>query len=88
MSNQLRVLDDDPLMIAWKSYRATPDFDNTKQWAGKTVIVTSEGLSPISVSHPHLLGSLWAAFEAGFRAAANVRRQDEDDRAESAGDPL
>jgi hypothetical protein len=56
--------------------------------AGKTVIVTSEGLSPISVSHPHLLGSLWAAFEAGFRAAANVRRQDEDDRAESAGDPL
>jgi hypothetical protein len=33
MSNQLRVPDDNPLMIAWKSYQATPDFDNTKQWA-------------------------------------------------------
>lgn len=47
------VPNDHPLMEAWEAYKATPEFGNTKQWA----------------AHPeHLLGSLWAVFDAGWNA--------------------
>lgn len=50
---------DDPLMIAWEIYRQTQEFDNTKRWA---------------VEGEHVEGSLWAAFERGFRAAPPSER--------------
>jgi hypothetical protein len=46
--------DDHPLMIAWKAYTATGDYENTKDWAYRL----------------HIEGSLWAAFERGFMAAS------------------
>jgi hypothetical protein len=49
-----KVPDDHPLMIAWKAYTATGDFENTKDWAYRL----------------HIEGSLWAAFERGFIAAS------------------
>ena len=50
---QQAVAQDDPLMIAWKAYQQTDAFANSKKWAAH---------------EQHLLGSLWAIFEAGFRA--------------------
>jgi hypothetical protein len=53
MTTMRPVPADDPLMIAWKAYEATDDYANTRRW----------------VVEPHATdGSLWAAFEAGFRA--------------------
>lgn len=53
MTGQSPVPKDHPLMKAWEAYKATPDFGNSKQWA----------------AHPeHLLGSLWAVFNAGWNA--------------------
>ncbi|MGU3387217.1 hypothetical protein ACLBYG_22095 [Methylobacterium sp. D53M] len=49
-----KVPDDHPLMIAWKAYTATGDYENTKGWC----------------VGPHAEGSLWAAFERGFMAAS------------------
>jgi hypothetical protein len=49
------VADDDPLMIAWKAYQETDDFKNSESWARHVV-------------QPHLQGSLWGVFMAGFRA--------------------
>jgi hypothetical protein len=46
---------DAPVMVAWKAYQETEEFANTKRWA--------------SVEE-HTLGSLWAAFYAGFYACA------------------
>ncbi len=46
---------DHPLMIAWRAYTETAEFENTLRWA--TVA-------------EHTTGSLWAAFEAGFRSAS------------------
>jgi hypothetical protein len=48
------VPEDHPLMIAWNAYKATDDFANTRKWAAQD---------------QHLDGSLWAAFEQGYRAA-------------------
>lgn len=49
-----KVPDNHPLMIAWKAYTATGDYENTKGWC----------------IGPHAEGSLWAAFERGFMAAS------------------
>jgi len=48
---------DHPLMIAWDAYKATEDYANTRTWAGIPA---------------HVDGSLWAAFEQGFRAALSM----------------
>ena len=56
MSNdevQQQVAETDPLMIAWKAYQETASFANSKKWAAH---------------EQHLMGSLWAVFESGFRA--------------------
>lgn len=54
MSNvQTQLPKDHPMMIAWEAYKETADFENTRKW----------------VNHPeHSIGSLWAAFTAGYRA--------------------
>ena len=44
----------DPLMVAWSAYKATDAFQNSKRWAAHA---------------EHVDGSLWAAFEFGFRKA-------------------
>lgn len=53
------VRDDEPLMIAWKKYKETDEFKNSEKWAQY-------------VTHPHIGGSLWAVFEAGFLAGQAV----------------
>ena len=50
---------DDPLMIAWNTYKTTEEFANTKKWAME---------AEVRVEHHHTDGSLWAAFEQGYRA--------------------
>jgi len=54
MSAMAPVPHDHPLMKAWEAYKATPEFDNTVNW-------THNG--------QHVEGALWAAFDAGFKAA-------------------
>ena len=55
---------DDPLMIAWNSYKQSDKYANTKKWA---------------TDPNHTEGSLWAVFEAGYKAAteraANLHEQ-------------
>lgn len=46
--------DDEPIMVAWKRYQETDDYDNTFKWAAHS---------------EHRKGSLWAAFMGGFLAA-------------------
>ena len=45
---------DSPLMVAWEKYKETPEYGNARKWA---------------VHEDHVDGSLWAAFEAGYRKA-------------------
>lgn len=46
-----------PLMVAWEEYKQTPEYANSKKWAERL---------------EHIEGSLWAAFEWAWRAAAPV----------------
>lgn len=50
---------DHPLTIAWEKYKLDPSFNNTKRWAYCDPKYTE--------------GSLWAAFEKGWRAAYDAR---------------
>lgn len=64
-----KVPDDHPLMIAWEKYRASEEGVTSDKWA--RVLKVSEPMQgQIIVEHPHVVGSLWAAFMAGFAAAA------------------
>lgn len=73
-----KVPDDDPLMIAWKACQASEDYDNSRRWA-ETFIIKSNGhkLGAMSAEHPHLEGSLWAMFVAGWTARAEVGKSAE-----------
>jgi hypothetical protein len=51
---------DHPLMVAWRAYLSTEDFANTRRWV-------DEG------DESAVDGSLWAAFEQGWRAAGGLR---------------
>ena len=55
-SAQTLVPDDAPVMVEWNKYRATHEYANTRNWAQHA---------------EHVDGSLWSAFEHGFRAAQN-----------------
>lgn len=44
------VAEDDPLMIAWRAFQATPEYANAYKWARYV---------------EHIEGSLWCAFLAG-----------------------
>jgi hypothetical protein len=48
---------DSPLMKAWESYKAGPNYKNTRNWA---------------VNPDHTEGSLWAAFVKGWSAAGGA----------------
>lgn len=57
MPIETAVPTDHPLMQAWAAYTGTDEARNSMSWAAK--------------GGPHSTGSMWAAFEAGWRAAAN-----------------
>lgn len=65
MPAEQRLSDDDPRMIAWKAYQATPEYANRRKWA-RHVSVSADGEQRIE--HPYLDGSLWALFLAGYQA--------------------
>lgn len=69
MSTQQQAPDDAPLMLAWKAYRATEEAKNSEKWARTFVTKADPDNGAILVAQPHLEGSLWAAFVAGFTAA-------------------
>ena len=46
-----------PLMLAWELYRKSSEYENSASWA--------------RLAH-HTEGSLWAAFERGWRDAQRV----------------
>ena len=54
-TTMLRLPDDDPRVRAFKIYIATSEYLNTFKWAAQ---------------EEHRKGSLWAAFNAGWMAAA------------------
>lgn len=78
--------DDHPLMIAWNAYQQTDDFKNTKDWATRSIIIASQAtaaeanrVDPWEEREKRAMGSLWAAFMAGFNAgterAASLHEQ-------------
>lgn len=67
---------DHPLMVAWNEYQKTDDFKNTKHWATKNIVITTQEtapeanrVNPEEERDRRAMGSLWAAFMAGFNAA-------------------
>jgi hypothetical protein len=67
-----KLPDDHPLMIAWEAYRASDEAANSDKWA-RTLKVSEPMQGQIIVEHPYLVGSLWAAFSAGFALAVEAR---------------
>lgn len=79
------VPNDDPVMIAWRAYIATDDYQNSKNWALQIAPMVHAGdpdgelkrrheLMPFGQRAQHVEGSLWAAFIAGW-AACTVSAQ-------------
>lgn len=54
MPVEAKVPEGHPLMIAWNAYKDTDEYTNTRGWAQNPAYVD---------------GSLWAAFEMGWRLA-------------------
>lgn len=70
MSEVMRqIRDDEPLMVAWKAYLQTPEYSNSRKWAEFVVLSNKEDIQALAVDHPHLSGSMWTAFMAGWKAA-------------------
>lgn len=67
------VCADAPLMVAWTAYSATDEFANTKRWATKP---------------DHTVGSLWAAFAAGFAAARTEALATQEGHSSSGGEAI
>ncbi len=54
MNVMIAMPKDSPLMVAWETYKASDSYANARAW----------------VEHEdHVDGSLWAAFEQGWRCA-------------------
>jgi hypothetical protein len=71
MSDVMQALPkDSPIMKAWDEYVASPEFANSKRWAEAITVVAKDDQQV--VAHPHLEGSLWAAFTAGIRAGQTI----------------
>lgn len=60
---------DRPLMKAWEAYKDSDEAKNSEKWARHFVCNASPDQGVIDIAHPHLNGSLWAAFCAGYAAA-------------------
>lgn len=65
---------DSPLMVAWEAFQRTEKFKNSVRWAQVITLVpdpdkkADDGLPIIDMTFPHMMGSLWAVFLAGFNA--------------------
>ena len=70
MSTMTIVPKNHPVMKAWEAFKETEDYANMKRWA----------------AHPeHLDGSLWGAYERGFRDATE-RARDVHEQVDTASD--
>lgn len=58
MPDMVALGGDDPRMVAWEAYKATPEYANTRKWARTE----------------HAEGSLWAAFLEGWARAVSADR--------------
>lgn len=72
-----KIPDDDPLMVAWKKYQESADFQNSKHWALRLTPPIEAGgrrqqedIMPHEHRERHVEGSLWAAFMAGWTSCA------------------
>ena len=72
------IASDDPLKVAWDAYQQTEDFQNSKHWVMRVAPMIQSGsdeqrqaedLMPHDQRERHVMGSLWAAFMAGYCAA-------------------
>lgn len=68
MTSSASLPTDHPMMIAWTAYKATDEYRNTLKWAAH---------------EQHVEGSLWAAYEQGFRTGgssdlSSAKRADHD----------
>ncbi len=77
---------DNPCMIAWTAYKATVEYAGTLKRAMRGASVPPHVERGGERREEIVAGSLWAAFVAGFDAAAaearyRAERDDEDDRA-------
>jgi hypothetical protein len=61
MNAMRQVRDDEPLMIAWKEYLASEEYQNDFRWAA---------------DEAHRTGALWSAFAVGFGASPVARVPD------------
>ena len=62
-----------PIKKAWLEYKLSPEFANAKRWARSVAISTDGGKEDRQfLVHPHLDGSLWAAFLRGARVASEI----------------
>lgn len=75
MSASQKCPDDHPLMIAWKAHQQTDEFKNTLHWTKQNIVITTaetepeaNRVNPEEQRHQRAMGSLWAAFMAGFNA--------------------
>lgn len=64
MNAMRQVRDDEPLMIAWKEYLASEEYQNDFRWAA---------------DEAHRTGALWSAFAVGFGASPVARVPDRED---------
>ena len=62
MTAQAPVPEDHPMMIAWKSYKLSWEYSNTRKWA---------------LQDEHVDGSLWSAFAQGWEACFTAVKQNE-----------
>lgn len=68
MSTSTKLPDDDPLMISWKAYQQTQEYDNTLRWAKNFTITVAYDTGQLIMNANTQEGSLWAAFAEGFKA--------------------
>jgi hypothetical protein len=61
MPVEVAVSNNHPLMKAWNAYKASPEYANTLGWASQP---------------QHTEGSLWAAFERGYRSYERFPMED------------
>ena len=57
MSDMAPIPKDHPLWLEWIKYKATSEYQSTKQWA---------------LTEAHVDGSLWEVFRQGFTAALDA----------------
>jgi len=75
MSEMQKLPDDDPIIVAWKAYCQTDEAKNSRRWAQRLNFEQDTSGDTAQLTHPHLDGSLWAVFLAGYRAGKSSQQQ-------------